>query len=53
MLLPGVYTALSVGETIKISNCVGGLVKNFVHGDSGSGDGEICAVSASVILKIN
>lgn len=53
-LLPGVYTALSVGGNDKNFKLrVGGLVKNFVHGDSVVlGDGEeICAVSASVILR--
>ena len=53
-LLPGAYTALSAGgndENFKLR--VGGLVKNFVHGDKiVLGDGEeICAVSASVILR--
>ena len=53
-LLPGVYTALSAGgndRNFKLR--VGGLVKNFVHGDEVVlGDGEeICAVSASVILR--
>ena len=53
-LLPGAYTALSAGgndENFKLR--VGGLVKNFVHGDKivlGEGE-EICAVSASVILR--
>ena len=53
-LLPGIYTALSVGGNDKNFKLrVGGLVKNFVHGDSVVlGDGEeICAVSASVILR--
>ena len=41
-LLPGVYTALSVGGNDKNFKLrVGGLVKNFVHGDSVVlGDGE-------------
>ena len=53
-LQPGAYTALSAGgneENFKLR--VGGLVKNFVHGDKivlGEGE-EICAVSASVILR--
>lgn len=53
-LLPGAYTALSAGgndENFKLR--VGGLVKNFVHGNKivlGEGE-EICAVSASVILR--
>lgn len=53
-LLPGVYTALSASgseENFKLR--IGGLVKNFVHGDSvvlAEGE-EITAVSASVILR--
>ena len=53
-LLPGVYTALSTnGNERNFKLRVGGLVKNFVHGDEVIiGDGEeICAVSATVILR--
>lgn len=53
-LLPGTYTALSAGENDRNFKLrVGGLVKNFVHGDQiVIGDGEeICAVSATVILR--
>lgn len=53
-LLPGVYTALSAnGGDRNFKLRVGGLVKNFVHGDEVVlGDGEeICAVSATVILR--
>lgn len=53
-LMPGVYTALSAnGNDRNFKLRVGGLVKNFVHGDEVViGDGEeICAVSATVILR--
>jgi hypothetical protein len=53
-LLPGVYTALSAnGSDRNFKLRVGGLVKNFVHGDEvvlGEGE-EVCAVSATVILR--
>ena len=53
-LLPGVYTALSAnGGDRNFKLRVGGLVKNFVHGDEvvlGEGE-EVCAVSATVILR--
>lgn len=53
-LLPGTYTALSSGENDRNFKLrVGGLVKNFVHGDQvviGEGE-EICAVSTTVILR--
>lgn len=53
-LLPGMYTALSTnGGDRNFKLRIGGLVKNFVHGDSvvlGEGE-EICAVSATVILR--
>ena len=50
---PGSIPRFPSGETINFKLRVGGLVKNFVHGDSVVlGDGEeICAVSASVILR--
>ncbi|MGN1053423.1 MAG: hypothetical protein ACI4SH_08570 [Candidatus Scatosoma sp.] len=53
-LMPGVYTALSaIGNDRNFKLRVGGLVKNFVHGDEVVlGDGEeICAVSGTVILR--
>ncbi|MDD6995711.1 MAG: hypothetical protein SPH68_04170 [Candidatus Borkfalkiaceae bacterium] len=53
-LMPGVYTALSAnGNDRNFKLRVGGLVKNFVHGDEVViGDGEeICAASATVILR--
>lgn len=53
-LLPGIYTALSTnGGDRNFKLRVGGLVKNFVHGDNVVlGDGEeISAVSATVILR--
>lgn len=53
-LMPGVYTALSAnGGDRNFKIRVGGLVKNFVHGDEiiiGEGE-EISAVSATVILR--
>ncbi len=53
-LLPGTYTALAANDaahTFKLR--VGGLVRNFSHGDTivlKEGE-EICAVSGSVILR--
>lgn len=53
-LMPGVYTALSTnGSDRSFKLRIGGLVKNFVHGDEiVLGEGEtISAVSGSVILR--
>ncbi len=53
-LLPGVYTALSTdGGDRNFKLRVGGIVKNFVHGDKVViGDGEeVSAVSSTVILR--
>lgn len=53
-LLPGVYTVLSAdGNDRNFKLRVGGLVKNFSHGEKivvGEGD-EISAVSANVLLR--
>lgn len=53
-LLPGVYTLLSgAGSEGAFKLRVGGLVRNFRHGDEvvlGEGE-EICAVSSTVVLR--
>lgn len=53
-LLPGVYTLLSgAGSEGAFKLRIGGLVRNFRHGDEvvlGEGE-EICAVSATIVLR--
>lgn len=51
---PGTYTALSGGENDRNFKLrIGGIVKNYVHGDQivlGEGE-EICSVSTTVVLR--
>ena len=52
-LMPGKYKVLSASEEKKFNLRVGGMVREYAHGDEivlGDGD-EICAVSHTVILR--